>query len=99
MGPKESVFNLTKALAEEMISSVMKKLDLEETKENREDVLALALNYLPSKYVTTDEGRQYAKLVEVYRIQYESDVLTALTKASMKVKKKPRSSGKKEADY
>ncbi len=93
----ESVFNLTKTLTEELLSSVMKKLDLEETKQNRDDVLALALNYLPAKYVTTDEGKQYAKLIEVYRIQYESDVLTALTKACIKVKEKPREHGNKEA--
>lgn len=94
----ESVFNLTKSLAEEMLSSVMKKLEVEETKENREDVLALALNYLPAKYVTTDEGKQYAKLIEVYRIQYESDVLMALTKACLKVKEKPRALDREEAD-
>lgn len=95
---KESVYNLTKDLAEELLSSVMKKLDLEETKQNSDDVLALALNYLPAKYVTTDEGKQYAKLIEVYRIQYESDVITALTKACLKVKDKPRSPGGKEAE-
>lgn len=94
----DNVFNLTKGLAEEEISSVMKKMELEETKENREDVLALALNYLPAKYVTTDEGKQYAKLIEVYRLQYESDVVTALTKACMKVKDKPRSSKSREDD-
>lgn len=92
----DNVFNLTEGLAEEEISFVMRKMDIEETKENRDDVLALALNYLPAKYVTTDEGKQYAKLIEVYRIQYESDVVAALTKACLKVKDSPRSSSHKE---
>lgn len=93
---KDNVFNLTEGLAEEEISFVMKKMGLEETKENRDDVLALALNYLPAKYVTTDEGKQYAKLIEVYRVQYDSDVVAALTKACIKVMQSPRSSGNKE---
>jgi len=94
---KESVFNLTKALTEEILDSVMKKMKIEDTKENREDVLALALNYLPAKYVTTDEGKQYSKLIEMYRAQYESDVVTALTKACIKVNDHPRNTEAKEA--
>lgn len=93
----ESVFNLTKALTEEMLSIVMSKMNIKETRENREDVLALALNYLPAKYVTTDEGRQYSKLIEMYRAQYESDVVTALTKACIKIKDHPRNTEAKEA--
>lgn len=93
---KDNIFNLTEGLAEEEISFVMKKMGLEETKANRDDVLALALNYLPAKYVTTDEGKQYAKLIEVYRVQYDSDVVAALTKACIKVMQSPRSSDNKE---
>lgn len=93
----ENVFNLTEELAEGLLSIVMKKMEIEDTKENRNDVLALGLNYLPAKYVTTDEGKQYAKLIEVYRLQYESDVVAALTKASIRVKEKPRIPSKKEA--
>ena len=76
--------------------SVMRKMEVEETTSNCNDVLALALNYLPAKYVTTDEGKQYAKLIEVYRIQYESDVIAALTRACLKVKEKPRKTDGKE---
>jgi hypothetical protein len=35
---------------------------------------------------------QYALLIEVYRIQYETDVTAALTKAAIKVMQKPRGS-------
>ena len=68
----------------------MEKLGLEQTSENLDDVLALALNSLPQKYITTSEGRQYAKLVEVYRVQYEADAVAALTKATLRVIEKPR---------
>jgi len=86
----EKPINLVKQMAEELAPSVMDRLGLEKTTENTEDVLALALNSLPQKYVTTCEGLQYAKLVEVYRTQYETDVIAALTKASIKVVDKPR---------
>lgn len=91
-----NVFNLTERLAAELLSTVMKQMEVEENKQNRDDVLALALNYLPPKYVSTDEGKQYAKLIEVYRLQYDSDVVTALTKACLKVKAKPRVPNNKE---
>ncbi|MDR2356096.1 MAG: late competence development ComFB family protein, partial [Clostridiales Family XIII bacterium] len=53
------------------------------------NVLALALNALPTKYVTTDEGKQYTQL-EVYKRQNELDVIAALTRACLRVKDSPR---------
>jgi competence protein ComFB len=95
---REKPVNLVKLIAEEMLASVMKKLEIEDTQENREDILALTLNALPTKYVTTDGGKQYAQLVEVYRIQYEADVLSNLTRAGLKVKAKPRARSKEKAE-
>ena len=89
---KERPVNLVKMIAEDLLPSLMNKLDIDDTKENREDILALALNSLPTKYVTTDGGKLYAQLIEVYRVQYEADVLSSLTRAGMKVKDKPRKS-------
>jgi competence protein ComFB len=88
----EKPINLVKLIAEELAPSVLAKMGIEENEQNLGDVLALALNSLPTKYVTTASGRQYSKLVEVYRVQYETDVIAALTKASMKVKARPRNS-------
>jgi competence protein ComFB len=90
---RERPMNLVRIIAEELLPSVMKKLGVEETEENREDILALALNAVPTKYVTTEQGKQYAQLVEVYRLQYETDITIALTRASLKVMRSPR--GKK----
>ncbi len=53
------------------------------------DVLALALNSLPTKYVTTEAGKQYFQLDE-YKKKYETDILAALTKACVRVKAVPR---------
>jgi competence protein ComFB len=82
--------NLVHIVAEEMLPSVMSKLGVDDTNANRADILALALNSMPTKYVTTESGKQYAQLVEVYRLQYETDIKVELTKAAIKVMQKPR---------
>ena len=87
---KERPANLVKMIAEDLLPSLMSKLDIEDTPENREDILALALNNLPTKYVTTEGGKLYAQLIENYRVQYETDVLASLVKAGFKVKERPR---------
>ena len=86
----EKPVNLVRLIAEDLLTSVMKKMDIEDTTENREDVLALALNKLPTKYVTSGEGKLYAELINTYKFQYETDVITSLTRACMTVKDKPR---------
>ena len=92
---KEKPTNLVKQIAVDLIPSVFKSVDLEDTVENREDVLALALNKLPVKYVTTGSGRLYAMSIENFRIQYETDVLSSLIKAAIQVKNMPRAAAKR----
>jgi len=89
---KERPFNLVRAIAEELLPSVLNKLDIADTPENREDILALALNKLPTKYITSGGGKMYAQMIENYKVQYETDVLTSLTRAAITVKSKPRGS-------
>jgi competence protein ComFB len=88
----ERPINIVRTVAEEILSSVMKKLGVEDTDENREDILALTLNSIPSKYVTTESGKQYAQLVDVYKLQHETDITASLTRAALKVLRKPRGS-------
>jgi hypothetical protein len=87
---RERPVNLVKLIAEDLLPSVMKKMEIENTQENKEDVLALALNQLPTKYVTGVGGKLYAELINTCKVQYETDVIASLTKACMKVKNKPR---------
>ena len=87
---KERPLNLVKQIAVDLLPSVFAQLDIEDTPENREDILALALNKLPTKYVTTGGGKLYAQMINTYRIQYETDVLASLTKAAIRVKGNPR---------
>jgi competence protein ComFB len=55
----------------------------------RLDILAIALNNLPSRYVVTERGRVYAKLDQV-EIQFKADVARELTKAVAVVKTRPQ---------
>ena len=86
----ERPINVVKMLVDECIDEVMESIGVENTSDNREDVMALALNDLPAKYVNTAGGRLYTHLVDNYRVQYETDVVRSLVKAAIKVKESPR---------
>ena len=53
------------------------------------DILAIALNALPSKYVVTQKGEFYTK-VSTLMHQFDVDIISALTKASVIVSRNPR---------
>ena len=81
--------NLVKLIVEEKLPGVMAKLGLPDTDVNRGDVIALAMNSLPAKYVTTHRGKQFAQLSGIYDAQFESDVIAELARACMKVHASP----------
>jgi competence protein ComFB len=81
--------NLSELLTKELLPSVMERMEMCTCPMCTTNVLALTLNALPPKYVTSDEGKQYTQL-EVYKSQYELDVLAAMTKACLRVKSSPR---------
>lgn len=83
------LLNLSEILVKEKAPDVMEKMRVCTCEACHNDVLALALNMLPTKYVTTDEGKQFLQL-EMYKKQYETDVLAALTRACVRVKASPR---------
>ncbi|MGI6727467.1 MAG: late competence development ComFB family protein [Anaerovoracaceae bacterium] len=83
------LINLTEKIASERVAEVMEKMNVCNCPICTNDVLALALNSLKHNYVTTDMGRQFLQL-EIYKKQYETDVLAALTKACVRVKASPK---------
>ena len=86
----ERPINVVKEIALDLLPGVLKRLDIEDTPDNREDILALALNNLPQKYVTTGCGRLYAEMINNFKVQYQTDVLSSLTRAAITVKDRPR---------
>ena len=87
--PSTCLINLTERLAREKVEEVMEKINVCDCPTCTNDVLALALNSLPNKYVATDKGRLHL-LLEIYKKQYETDIIAALTRASVRVKVSPR---------
>ena len=55
----------------------------------RADIIALALNRLPPRYVCTPAGEMITKLDQA-TLQKKADALTALTQAAELVKASPR---------
>lgn len=53
------------------------------------DIAAIALNDLPPKYVVTEQGELFSK-VNTLRQQFEVDVIAAITKAAVLVKRRPQ---------
>lgn len=53
------------------------------------DIAALALNDLPPKYIVTEKGALYSKANNLIN-QFEVDVIAAITKAAVLVKRSPR---------
>jgi len=84
-----NLVNIAELLAKERIALVMDRMKVCTCPTCVNDVLALTLNSLPTKYVTTESGKQYFQL-DAYKKQYETDVLAALTKACVRVKASPR---------
>lgn len=53
------------------------------------DIAAIALNDLPPKYIVTEKGELYSK-INMLGQQFEVDIIAAITKAAVIVKRKPR---------
>ncbi len=85
----DDLVNIAEVLTREKLALVMERMKVCTCRTCVNDVLALALNSLPTKYVTTDAGKQYFQL-DIYKKQYETDILAALTKACVRVKAAPR---------
>ena len=53
------------------------------------DILAIALNSLPTKYVVTKKGELYTKISNLQN-QFDVDIIAAIAKASVIVSRNPR---------
>ncbi|MDR0569627.1 MAG: late competence development ComFB family protein [Clostridiales Family XIII bacterium] len=89
LGFRWNLVNISELLTQEMMPSVMEKMGVCKCDLCASNVMALTLNALPPRYVTTDVGKQYSQL-SLYKSQHELDLLQALTKACLKVKAFPR---------
>lgn len=78
---EEVVFNVLKDILQDINVCTCEKCTL--------DIAAIALNDLPTKYIVTEKGELYSK-VESLKQQFDVDVVSAITKAAVLVKRNPR---------
>lgn len=68
---------------------ILKIMNICKCEKCRYDIMAIALNDLPPRYVVTDKGELFTKVRELEQ-QFEVDVETAVIKAAVFVGKSPR---------
>ncbi len=55
----------------------------------RDDIIAMTLNHLPSRYVSTDRGEAYVK-AQYFDPQLQSDIIRELTVSAKVVGERPK---------
>ena len=63
--------------------------DFKPTPKEKLDVLAIALNRLPPRYIVTERGHLFSRVDEL-RQQFKTDLLVELARAIDQVRKNPR---------
>ena len=77
------------ACVENMLPVITKATDCCTCEKCRYDIMAVALNALPPKYIVTSTGQLYTKL-SVLQQQFDVDIIAALTQAVNIVSASPR---------
>lgn len=86
---KSEIVNYMETLVYEMLDEVISETEVCKCNHCRMDIAAIALNSLSPKYVVTNSGKLYTK-INMLQQQFEVDVLSAVTRASIIVKNNPR---------
>lgn len=81
--------NYMEELVVKKTDDILKLMNICKCEKCRLDIMALALNELPTKYVVTDKGELFTKVRELEQ-QFEVDVETAIIKAAVFVGKNPK---------
>lgn len=70
------------------IDDILKDINMCKCARCKLDITAKALNDLPPQYIVTQKGEIYSKINKL-RLQFEVDVISAITKAAIIVKRNP----------
>ena len=81
--------NFMEDCVKNMLDQVLKGFDICKCEKCKMDIMALALNTLPPKYVATDKGELFSKL-SVLQQQFDVDIISAITRAATMVGESPR---------
>lgn len=70
------------------IDDILKDINMCKCSRCKLDIAAKALNDLPPQYIVTQKGEIYSKINNL-KTQFEVDVISAITKAAILVKRNP----------
>lgn len=87
-------YNLREVIVEKKLDEVWKDMNCCKCEICRDDIIALTLNKLPPKYVSTKEGELYGRATE-YTSEKNVEVISQLTRAIKIVSKNQRHDSKK----
>lgn len=87
--------NFMEELVVKKTGELLKLMNMCQCEKCRLDIIAIALNELPAKYVVSEKGELYTKLNELEQ-QFEIDVETAIVKAAVLVSKNPKHNSREE---
>ena len=85
----EFIKNYMEDCVVDLVGEIMQGLGVCTCEKCQMDVAAIVLNAMPPKYVVTRKGQLYTKL-SVLQQQFNVDIVSAITKATDTVSKKPR---------
>lgn len=80
--------NYMEAIVMNAMDDILKDINMCKCDKCRLDIAAKALNDLPPQYVVTEKGEVYSKIKQL-QTQFEVDVIAAITKAAILVKRNP----------
>ena len=81
--------NFMEVVVENQINELVKIMNICNCEKCHMDIMAIALNELPPKYVVSEKGELFSKLSELQQ-QFDVDVQTAIIKAALFVSKNPK---------
>ena len=86
--------NYMEDIVQDMLPSVLDRIDMCRCERCKMDIFANVLNKLPPKYVVTRKGQLYTKIASLQH-QFDVDIITAITTAAGLVAKYPRHESEK----
>lgn len=82
------LINYSEVLVRERIDELLANNDVCDCQQCKLDIMALALNKLPPRYIVSEQGEVYSK-VHSFTTQTIADVVGAIADAIYKVSRKP----------
>jgi|LSQX01.1.fsa_nt_gb competence protein ComFB len=86
--PMLSMKNYMEVIVMNTMDDILKDINMCRCDKCRLDIAAKALNDLPPQYIVSEKGEVYSKIKSL-KTQFEVDVISAITKAAILVKRNP----------